>query len=235
MDCKYRCKNWANDYGFCRISSCKPKPTGNAKTCPYFERREAKLSSMERTVKNWNKRLVWLAVIWCIILIAFCFMGCRTKSEVELIEVHDTTFSVTRDTATKIKTVYASSSDSTDRYHFRDRTEKIWLTRDRTVTLNEQGDTTRTDTHSATVVFRHDRDSVGVFKQKCDSLQAVVDEYRSKVDSLRAAMMKKQSEKVVRGSTWWERIDRVWTIIASLAFGVIAWLFLCRLKKAVKK
>lgn len=59
---------------------------------------------------------------------------------------------------------------------------------------------------------------------------------KRKVDKERCrANMRRQREKVVRGSTWWERIDRVWTIIASLAFGVMAWLFLCRLKKAVKK
>ncbi len=37
--CK-QCENWANDYGFCRIGSAKPLPTGNPKNCPYYERRE---------------------------------------------------------------------------------------------------------------------------------------------------------------------------------------------------
>ena len=40
MLCKYRCKNFVTDYGFCRIGSAKPTPTGNPATCPYYERRE---------------------------------------------------------------------------------------------------------------------------------------------------------------------------------------------------
>lgn len=40
MNCEYYCKNWASDYGFCRICSCKPSPTGDPKTCPYFKKKE---------------------------------------------------------------------------------------------------------------------------------------------------------------------------------------------------
>lgn len=36
MNCKY-CANWSRAYGFCRISSTKPLPTGNPRTCNYFE------------------------------------------------------------------------------------------------------------------------------------------------------------------------------------------------------
>lgn len=36
MSCRY-CENWASDYGFCRICSCKPAPTGNPKTCTYYK------------------------------------------------------------------------------------------------------------------------------------------------------------------------------------------------------
>lgn len=36
MNCKH-CENWATDYGFCRISSTKPAPTGNPKTCSYYQ------------------------------------------------------------------------------------------------------------------------------------------------------------------------------------------------------
>ena len=38
MNCK-NCDNYARDYGFCRINSNKPRPTGNPKTCPFYERR----------------------------------------------------------------------------------------------------------------------------------------------------------------------------------------------------
>ena len=41
MDCRYRCKNWASDYGFCRIDTADPKPTGLPKTCPHYKRKEA--------------------------------------------------------------------------------------------------------------------------------------------------------------------------------------------------
>ncbi len=36
MSCRH-CENYATDYGFCRISSTKPAPTGNTKTCPYYQ------------------------------------------------------------------------------------------------------------------------------------------------------------------------------------------------------
>ena len=38
MKCK-QCEYWSNDYGFCRISTTKPLPTGNPKTCPFYERK----------------------------------------------------------------------------------------------------------------------------------------------------------------------------------------------------
>lgn len=37
MSCP-KCKNWKRTayFDYCKILSCKPSPTGNPKTCPYF-------------------------------------------------------------------------------------------------------------------------------------------------------------------------------------------------------
>lgn len=73
--------------------------------------------------------LYWILGLWLTFLAVMALTGCRTKSVTEYVAVHDTTYSVTRDTVTKIKTEYSHDT-------LRIEVEKI-------VTLNEGGDTIR--------------------------------------------------------------------------------------------
>lgn len=38
MDCKKDCDKWNMDFGFCSVCSTKPSPTGDPRTCPYFNK-----------------------------------------------------------------------------------------------------------------------------------------------------------------------------------------------------
>lgn len=124
--------------------------------------------------------------------------GCKTKSVTEYVAVHDTLRTHSVDTVTKTATIFRASSDSTDRYQFRDRTEKVLKTRDRTVTLNDRGDTTRVDTRTATLHFLHESDSTGVYKERVDSLTMLVDTYKSRCDSLQSVIDRQYEKSVVK-------------------------------------
>ena len=39
MTCK-QCIYYSREYGFCRVESTKPAPTGEPRTCSYYKRKE---------------------------------------------------------------------------------------------------------------------------------------------------------------------------------------------------
>lgn len=132
-----------------------------------------------------------------LLLLVNMLVGCKTKTVTEYVAVHDTLRTHSVDTVTKTATIFRTSSDSTDRYQFRDRTEKVLKTRDRTVTLNERGDTTRVDTRTATLHYLHESDSAGVYKERVDSLAMLIDTYKSRCDSLQSVIDRQYEKKSV--------------------------------------
>lgn len=110
-------------------------------------------------------------------LLVTALTGCRTKSVTEYVAVHDTTYSVTRDTVTKIKTEYSHDT-------LRIEVEKI-------VTLNEGGDTIR-------VAVYRDRWRDRIVRQT-DTVRV------AKTDTIYRAQAQKEKQTVVKGATWWEK------------------------------
>jgi hypothetical protein len=113
-----------------------------------------------------NNGLVWLAVVWGALLLAFCLMGCRTKSVVEFVEVHDTLRTVQTDTVREVRVVT--------------KTDTIKQMENHILTVNERGDTIRE------VHFYHERektivvDSTNRYQSKIDSLQSIIDRMSTK-------------------------------------------------------
>ena len=144
-----------------------------------------------------NRTIYWIIGAWLLFLAVMALTGCRTKSVVEVVQAHDTLRVLSHDTVTKTVTVFQASSDSADRYQFRDRMEKILTTRDRTVTLNDRGDTTRVDTNTATLHYLHESDSTGLYREHVDSLTILVDTYKSKCDSLQSVIDRQHEKETV--------------------------------------
>ncbi len=150
-----------------------------------------------------TRTLVIIISALMIYLLIGVLTGCRTKTVTEYVSVHDTLRTHSVDTVTKTTTIFRASSDSTDRYQFRDRTEKVLKIRDRTVTLNDRGDTTRVDTRTATLHFLHESDSSGIYKARVDSLTLLVDTYKSRCDSLQSVIDRQHEKVIVRKVSWW--------------------------------
>ncbi len=144
-----------------------------------------------------NRTIYWIIGAWLTFLAVMALTGCRTKSVVEVVQAHDTLRVLSHDTVTKTVTVFQASSDSADRYQFRDRMEKIQTTRDRTVTLNDRGDTTRVDTNTATLHYLYESDSTGLYREHVDSLAILVDTYKSKCDSLQSVIDRQHEKETV--------------------------------------
>ena len=113
-----------------------------------------------------NNGLMWLAVVWGALLLAFCLMGCRTKSVVEFVEVHDTLRTVQTDTVRDVRVVTKTDTLRQLESHF--------------LTVNELGDTIRE------VHIYHERektivvDSTNRYQSKIDSLQSIIDRMSTK-------------------------------------------------------
>lgn len=142
-------------------------------------------------MKNWmNNGLLWLAMVWGAILVAFCFMSCRTKSVTEFVAVHDTLRTVRTDTVRDVRVVT--------------KTDTLRQLESHILTVDERGDTIRE------VHVYHEREKTVVV----DS----TNRYQSKIDSLQAVIDKLADKEIVRQPTFWERWQRVIDIIITLVF-----------------
>ena len=137
-----------------------------------------------------NNGLVWLAVVWGALLLAFCLMGCRTKSVVEFVEVHDT-----------LRTV---QTDTVREYQWKTVHDTLRLSDVVTVTVRETGDTIRVDRWRDRwqVVERHD----------------TVDRYRAKYDSLLAVVSQVKEKEVVKEPWFWAWGWKILAALAAIIF-----------------
>jgi hypothetical protein len=133
-----------------------------------------------------NNGLVWLAVVWGALLLAFCLMGCRTKSVVEFVEVHDT--------------VRMAQTDTVREYQWKTVHDTLRLSDVVTVTVRESGETIRVDRWRDRwkVVERHD----------------TVDRYRAKYDSLLAVVSQVKEKEVVIKRPWYSGLG--WVMIGAI-------------------
>ena len=142
------------------------------------------------TKRTWNNGLLWLAVVWGVILLCFCLMGCRTKMVTELVHVHDTLRTVQTDTVRDVHVVVKTDTLRQLETHY--------------FTVNQFGDTIREVHHYHEVAKTVVVDSTNRYQSKVDSLQAIVDRLSTK--------------EVTKQPTWWERWKRVIDNIITLAF-----------------
>ncbi len=149
--------------------------------------------------------LYWILGLWLTFLAVMALTGCRTKSVTEYVAVHDTLRVLSHDTVTKTVTKTVVNTDSTERYHFHDITKMMVTNRERTVTLNEHGDTTRVNTDTHTWMLQSRRDSVGYYHEKCDSLSELVGIYKAKYDSLLSVKTDTHTREVIKQPSWWQR------------------------------
>lgn len=150
-----------------------------------FHRRPSTLNT-----RHWNNRLLWLAVVWGIILVAFCLTGCRAKMITEYVAVHDTLRTVQTDTVRDVHVVVKTDTLRQLETHY--------------FTVNQFGDTIREVHHYHEVAKTVVVDSTDRYQSKVDSLQAIVDRLSTK--------------EVIKQPTWWERWKRVIDIIITLVF-----------------
>lgn len=152
-------------------------------------------------MNRWNNGLIWLGIVWGALLIAFCLMGCRAKSVVEFIEVHDTlrTHSVDTFTIVKSKEVH----------------DTLRLEVEKVVTLKESGETLR----------------VAVYRDRWRSViqHDTIDRYKAKYDSLLAVSNQTHEKEVVKQASWWQRLG--WKILGAVLFAGIILAIIIRLKK----
>jgi hypothetical protein len=150
---------------------------------------------------RWNNGLLWLGIVWGVLLIAFCLMSCRTKSVVEVIEVHDTlrTHSVDTFTVYKSKEVH----------------DTLRLTDYIKVTVKESGETIRVDR----------------WRDRWQTIEVhdTVDSYKAKYDSLLAVKSQTHEKEVVKQASWWQRLG--WQILGAVLFAGIIIAIIIRLKK----
>lgn len=142
-----------------------------------------------------------MGVVWGALLIAFCLMGCRAKSVVEFIEVHDTlrTHSVDTFTVVKGKEVH----------------DTLRLEVEKVVTLKESGETLR----------------VAVYRDRWRSViqHDTIDSYKAKYDSLLAVKTQTHEKEVVKQASWWQRLG--WQILGAVLLAGIILAIIIRLKK----
>lgn len=157
-------------------------------------------------MKKWNSGLLWLGIMWGALLIAFCLMGCRTKSMVSTIEIHDTLRVAKTDTLTVYKGIEV---------HDTVREKEVT-----TVTVNKEGDTLYVDRWRDRWqnVYVHD----------------TTDTYKAKYDSLLSAKSNVEYKEVVKVRTpWGWKLAAILSLCALV--GILAvWLY-TRIRKSVFK
>lgn len=172
---------------------------------------------------------LWTLAVWLVILACWLLMGCRTKSVTEYVAVHDTLRVLSHDTVIKTVTKTVTKKDSSERYHFIDVEKMVVTERDRTVTLNERGDTTRVNTDTRTWLMQSQRDSVGYYHERCDSLSELVGVYKARCDSLQAIVDKTHDKTTIKEPPWWER----WG--GKIGFAIVGLLLLMLILRQLKR
>lgn len=145
-------------------------------------------------MKKWvNNGMLWLAVVWGALLLAFCLMSCRTKRVMEFVEVHDTLRTVQTDTVREVRVVT--------------KTDTLKQMESHILTVNERGDTIRE------VHFYHELEKTVVV----DS----TNRYQSKIDSLQSIIDRMSTKEVVKEPWFWDWGWKVIAVIAALAAIVV--------------
>ena len=126
-----------------------------------------------------------------VILLCIClsFIGCKTIKESELIEIHDTV------------TVY--HGDTLIQYVYKNIGDTVKQIIEKTIIINEKGDTVQQNTTNNYYHNHYESDSVNIYKALLDSIKQSLNQNHEK-------------EKVVEKKDWWA--EWKWKLIALASF-----------------
>lgn len=123
------------------------------------------------------------------LLILLSLMGCKTIKESELIEIHDTV------------TVY--HGDTLIQYVYKNIGDTVKQIIEKTIIINEKGDTVQQNTTNNYYHNHYESDSVNIYKALLDSIKQSLNQNHEK-------------EKVVEKKDWWATWK--WKLIALASF-----------------
>ena len=141
----------------------------------------------EKYMENMYKRMGCFPVI--LLCICLSFIGCKTIKESELIEIHDTV------------TVY--HGDTLIQYVYKNIGDTVKQIIEKTIIINEKGDTVQQNTTNNYYHNHYESDSVNIYKALLDSIKQSLNQNHEK-------------EKVVEKKDWWA--EWKWKLIALASF-----------------
>lgn len=141
----------------------------------------------EKYMENMYKRMGCFPVI--LLCICLSFVGCKTIKESELIEIHDTV------------TVY--HGDTLIQYVYKNIGDTVKQIIEKTIIINEKGDTVQQNTTNNYYHNHYESDSVNIYKALLDSIKQSLNQNHEK-------------EKVVEKKDWWA--EWKWKLIALASF-----------------
>ena len=123
------------------------------------------------------------------LLILLSLMGCKTIKESELIEIHDT--------------VTVFHGDTLIQYVYKNIGDTVKQIIEKTIIINEKGDTVQQNTTNNYYHNHYESDSVNIYKALLDSIKQSLNQNHEK-------------EKVVEKKDWWA--EWKWKLIALASF-----------------
>lgn len=141
----------------------------------------------EKYMENMYKRMGCFPVI--LLCICLSFIGCKTIKESELIEIHDT--------------VTVFHGDTLIQYVYKNIGDTVKQIIEKTIIINEKGDTVQQNTTNNYYHNHYESDSVNIYKALLDSIKQSLNQNHEK-------------EKVVEKKDWWATWK--WKLIALASF-----------------
>ena len=141
----------------------------------------------EKYMENMYKRMGCFPVI--LLCICLSFIGCKTIKESELIEIHDT--------------VTVFHGDTLIQYVYKNIGDTVKQIIEKTIIINEKGDTVQQNTTNNYYHNHYESDSVNIYKALLDSIKQSLNQNHEK-------------EKVVEKKDWWA--EWKWKLIALASF-----------------
>ena len=157
---------------------------------------------------------------WIVFLAISMLAGCKTKSVLQIREVHDTLITQRTDT---IRMDVLSNSGHSDYQSVFEKsivkdTERVDT--EKRIVLNNLGDTIRIEVDRKHYRHTSEKDSSSFYRHVSDSLASVVLVYKSKCDSLQSVVDKRDEREAVYEKRSWMETFKV-VVVMALCIGVL--------------
>ena len=157
---------------------------------------------------------------WIVFLAISMLAGCKTKSVLQIREVHDTL--ITHRTDTIRMDVLSNSGHSDYQSAFEKSivkdTERVDT--EKRIVLNNRGDTIRIEVDRNRYRHISERDSASFYRHVSDSLTSVISIYKSKCDSLQSVVNQMDEREVVyERRPWMDAFKGI--VLIALCIGVL--------------